>query len=216
MKKYRFVLLPFASALIIVLTSALFALPKIKTIVEFKGGLGKEREKLSRLTEKSTLLEGLDEYELGKRVAMVEEALPSKKAVAEILVALSFVAEESNASLVGFDISPGELFPEKFEEIIFKATFEGPRDDVEKILRRVNQVLPVTRVISFNIKETKTTLEIESYFSPLPKSLGKIDTPLPKISKEEEGVYRKIAQFESFEKRLPVIPVGKKNLFSEF
>lgn len=216
MKKYRFVLLPLASGLIIVLTTTLFALPKIKTIVELKGGLGKEEAKLSRLTEKSALLEGLDEYELGKRVAMVEEALPSKKAVAEILAALSFVAEESNASLVGFDISPGKLFPETFEEIIFKATFEGPRDEIEKILRRVNQVLPVTRVIGFNIKETKTTLEIESYFSPLPKSLGKIDTPLPKISKEEEGVYRKIAQFESFEKRLPVVPTGKEDLFSEF
>lgn len=216
MKKYRFILLPLVCCLVIVLTTVLFALPKLRATVDSREKLKKEREKLSRLTGKTTFLEGLDEYELEKKVITVEKGLPSKKTLAEILVALSSLSSESDLSFVGFSMVPGDLLPEEFEALIFQATFEGPRDNLESFLGRVNQVLPIMKVIGFDIQEEKATVKIESYSSPLPKSLGKIDAPLPQITKEEEKIYQKIAQFESFEKKLPSIPTGKENLFSEF
>ncbi len=216
MKKYRFVLFPLATGFIIVATTVLFVLPKLKIIVEIKQSMKNDKEKLSRLTDKVNLLEGLDEYELGRRVAVSEAALPSKKAVAKLLTATSFLAEETGASLVDFNISPGEVLPEKSEAVTFEATFKGPRDEIEKVLRRANLVAPVIRVLSFNFEASRTILEMMIYFSPLPKTLGRVDTPLPKISKEEEKIYEKIAQLESFEKRLPPVATGKDNLFSEF
>lgn len=216
MRKYRFVLLPLAASLIIVLSTILFVLPKVREIFEIKGRLEEEQEKLSSLTEKVAFLVGLDEYELGEKVVVAEEALPSKKAIAEILVALSSLSSETEVSFGGLEISPGKLVPEKFEVLAFKLTLEGPRPNIQNFFGRVNQVLPIMKVISFGIQEEKATVEIESYSSSLPKSLGKIDTPLPEITKEEEKIYQKIAQFESFEKKLPSIPTGKENPFSEF
>lgn len=215
-RKYRFVLLPLITGLMVALITIVFAVPKIKTVVEVKGRLPEKKEKLSRLTEKVAFLEKLDAYELENKVVIVEKALPSKKAVVEILAALSSTSLESGVSFVGFGISPGKLSPEKFEELSFKATFEGPIESVKDFLERMGEVLPVMNVVAFKIKEEKVSLEIESYFSPLPKSLGKIDTPLPKISQKEEGIYRKIAQFKSFERALPTVPTGKEDPFSGF
>ena len=215
MKRYRFVLLPLISGLVIFLTTTLFALPKVKTIIELKEKLVRDRERLARLTEKVSLLEGFDQYELEKKVVAAEKALPSKKVVAEILVDLSSLSSENQVSFGRFEISPGLLFPEKFEELTFKASFEGPRDKIENLLGRIYEVLPVMKIVSFNLRGEKATLEIESCFSPLPESLGKIDTPLAKISKEEDEVYQKISQLKGFEGALPLVPSGKDDPFSE-
>lgn len=216
MKKYRFILLPLVSGLVIFLTTVLFTLPKLKATVVSRGELEEKKERLSRLTGKATLLESLDEYELEKKVAIAEKALPSKKALAEILVGLSSLSSENGVSFIGFSIAPGGLLPEEFEELVFQATFEGARDKLESFLGKLNQVLPIMKVTSFDIQEEKIMVKIESYSSPLPESLGKIDAPLPQITKEEEKIYQTIAQFESFEKKLPTLPTGKENLFSEF
>ncbi len=134
MRKYRFILIPLVTALIIVLTTSLFALPRFKTIVELKGELNQGKEKLSRLTEKAALLEGFDPYELEKKIEMTEKALPSKKAVAEILATLSSISNETGVFFVGFEISPGEIASEKFEKLPFKAIFEGSGDEVKEFL----------------------------------------------------------------------------------
>lgn len=214
MGKYRFVLLPILSGLIIVLVTVFFALPKIRTIASLKDQLGNEKEKLSRLTEKSALLEGFDQHELDKKVTIVETALPSKKAVAEILVTLSSLSIDSGVTLVGFSISPGILVPEEPGELVFQSTFEGPRENLKNFLTKAGKVLPIIKVISLGIEQESATLKLESYYTPLPKTIGTIDTPLAKISESEEKIYQTIAQFESFERKLPKVPTGKDDPFS--
>lgn len=216
MKRYRFVLLPLAACLIIVVTTIVFASPKLKTIAEIKQRLPEEKEKLSRLTKKAAQLESLDERELEKKVTMSEKALPSKKTVSGILSVFSSLAEETDVFFVDFEVSPGKFLPGEFEVVLFEATFKGPREEVKTLLEKMRQVLPVVKVVGFEIKGEEATLSVESYFSPLPESLGKIDTPLPEISQKEEKIYQKIAQFKIIEKELPSVPGGKENPFSEF
>lgn len=218
MRRHRFILLPLSVGLIVVLTATLFALPKARAIIKLKGELAKEKERLSRLTEKATFLAGLDEYELERKVAVAEKALPSKKVMGEIFAALSFLSSEGDVSLSDLTVSPGKFYPEKFEELSFKITFKSSRDELKSFffIGKINQILPVMKVKGFNIKRKTINLKLESYFSPTPKSLGKIDTPLPKISREEEKVYGKISQLKSFEERLPAVPRGREDPFSEF
>ena len=215
-KKYRYILLPFVSGLIIVLVTTIFVLPKIKLLVDTRTDLRNKKEKLSRLTEKATLLEGFDEYELKKKVVVAEKALPSKKAIAEILATLSSLSSQSGVSFVGINISPGKLIPEKSGKLVFQASFKGSKEDLKAFLRKLDEVLPVMGVVSLGVKGETLSLKIESYFSPPPESLGKIDVPLSKISQLEEDTYRKIAQFKDFEEKLPSVPIGKENPFSTF
>lgn len=214
MKKYKFVLMPLAVAGMIALTTVLFTLPKLKAVLFLKIQINQAKEKLARLTQKASLLEGLDHQVLEKKVAVVEQALPSKKFVSTMISALGRVSQETGVSFIDFEIEPGEMTPEKYETLIFKAVFRGDRHKIEAFLVKIKQVLPVMRVVGFKIKRGKTTLEIESYSSPLPQSLGKVDNPLPEITRPESEAYQTINQYVVFEKELPSVATGKEDLFS--
>jgi len=217
MKKYRFLLLPFTASAIIGLTMIFIALPKIRSFILVKKDLKEKQEKLADLTEKASLLKGLNDYQLKEQVEILEKVLPSKKKIAEILTILAFLASETNTNLVDFSIVPGELMFEGFEEIVFQAGFKGSIKEVKMLLGKINQALPVMRVVSFAIEEDVAGLEIESYVSALPEFLGKIDDPLPEISLEEENVYQQIAGFETIpEELLQPVPLGKEDLFADF
>jgi Tfp pilus assembly protein PilO len=216
MKRYRFVLLPIVSGLIIFLTISFLVLPKIKQIIDLKGKIETDKARLSRVTEKLFFIEGLDQYELDRKVDTVEKALPSEKAVAGVLAVLSSLAEESGTSFVTFKIDPGDLVLEKLEEVELRASFVGSRENIKTLLSLIDKVLPVMSIVSYNLEPEEAELNIKSYFSPIPETIGKIDEPLSKLTPEEDEIYRQLAQFKSYEKKLPTVPTGKEDLFATF
>lgn len=218
MRKYRFVLLPMAALLIIGASAVFFALPRVTALLALRQELAVEKEKLACLTEKISILERLNESQLEQRVLLTERALPSRKAIAEILSAVSALTNETGVTLTEFNISPGRWVSEELETIICYLGVSGEDyERLESFIKALHQTLPVVRVIGFNIERDEAILEVETYSSPLPKSLGLFDTPLPQLSSAEEKAYQEVVGFQSFsEENLAPLPVGKEDLFGGF
>jgi len=217
MKRYSLVFLPIIVGSILVLMTIVFALPKARNVFKMKGEIKQRQEKLARLMEKEAFLKSLDEYQLTEKTRRVERALPSKKEVATLLIALRNVSQKANVSLSGFSLSPGSVYPQKFERLDFKITITGAEKNISQFLKQIRQVLPLISITDVKIEKERAILSLETYFSPLPQSLGKIDKPLPKISAKENEVYQKLAGFSIFtdESSLPVMPLGKQDPFSQ-
>ncbi len=217
MKKYRFILWPGLIVIFIGLTTIVFTLPKVQSLFLLKKDLVLTQEKLSRLTQKVSLLQTLDEAQLEKQVLLMEKALPSRKAMAETLSLVAALTEETGVNFVDFEVSPGQWLSEDLETVICSLGVSGGYEELGDFISKIHQSLPVLRVVSFDMEEGEFVFGVEAYSSPLPESLGEIDLALPQLSLTEENTYQKVAGFRSFTgESLVPLPTGKENLFSGF
>lgn len=217
MKKYRFILWPGLIAIFIGFTMIVFTLPKARSLFLLRKDLALAKEKLSRLTQKASLLQALNEAQLEKQVLLMEKALPSRKAVVETLNLVAALTAETGVNFLDFEVSPGQWISEGLETVICHLSVSGGYEELGDFISQIHQSLPVLRVVSFDMEEDEFVFGVEAYSSPLPESLGEIDLALPQLSLLEENTYQKVAGFRSFTREsLAPAPAGKENLFGGF
>lgn len=226
--KIKSLWLPFLLFAFVFLTSVLFLKPKIREVIAIQQKISQERKTLAQLTQKVALLEGLDQNELSTKTDKVLKILPTEKNVPFILQTLRLLSSQTNINLSKLTVSPGSLStdsaqlnpPADLPVLTLDINLDGDKDKIKSFLSSLEFTSPLMRVktISFSQKgDSSIALEmvLETYFLPLPQTLGKPEQPVPNITSQEQSAYQLLTQFKSplTASELPVGPAGKENPF---
>jgi len=230
--EYKTFLIPGAILVLILITTVFVLKPRISSIIESRNQLLADKKMLTSLTAKLAALEGLAKVEFSDKVDVALNVLPSDKDVSRNLSVIKKIA--LNNSLIISDISIsdiGELATASSKQKIAKGevlpfftldmTVIGGRELIKSFIEQIESTAPLMKNRSLSISQkkeglTETSLEIQAFFLPFPKTIGKPEQQLVPIASEEEKTFEKINGFNSFidEEILPNLPVGKENLFS--
>jgi len=200
-----------------------FIIPKTRDVLEAKKALDQEKIRLSRLEAKLADLKTLNEFELSERTTLSLQAIPDKKNVMAVMTSLRTQATETGAAIESLQVSPGELSATAsakpgVDKLDFKLEIVGTLDSVLNLFEKIQSSLPLVSLSQVKIElsgETVTvSLTLESYFLPLPETLEAIDSPVPKLTSDEEKVLGEISSY-SFLPPVSFPPVvGRTNPFS--
>jgi Tfp pilus assembly protein PilO len=232
LKEIKTFTLPLFVVMLILIFSLTILRPKLEIIFKTSSQLNANKKTLTALTKKLATLEGLAKVELTDKTNLALDVLPAEKDVAGSLFSIKKIAY-NNGLIVG-DISiseVGELATVSAKqkasknEIIpsFKVNVHlvGEVEKIKNFVSNLESNTPLMRIsqISLNTKKDlgqEAIIYLDAFFLPFPASIGKSEQPLTAITAEEEKVFVKISQFNSFrnEQEIPNLPVGKENLFA--
>lgn len=228
---------PILVALVIIVLSPLFLIPKIRKIPEMRRTIAAQEKDVNQLAQKLSDLQSLSEVELFNTTSLLLEALPAQKDFYQILTLTKKVFNDNNSLLKSFDFAPGKISTESGEpksqdsdslQMSLKILFTASYDNFSTLLNSFSKTLPIMEVDSIkfssisatssaNLLDLEGTINLKSYFAPLPKTIGRIDAPLPKISSQGKSLTEELKTYQRYQEEEttsgePVI-VGKENPF---
>jgi len=232
LKEIKSFALPIFVVVLILIFSLAILRPKLEIIFKTSSQLNTNKKTLAALTKKLANLEGLAKVELTDKTNVALNVLPGEKDIAGSLFVIRKMAY-NNLLVIG-DISiaeVGELAtvsakqrPNKNEIIpSFKINLRvfGDVEKVKNFIIALNSTAPLMRISQVSLTSKKDSgqeaiIDLEAFFLLYPTSIGKSEEPLATITAEEEKIFTKISEFNSFknEQEIPNLPVGKENLFS--
>lgn len=214
-KENKVFALPILILLVVFLVSVVFLKPKLSEILEVRRDIKSEKKSLTALTQKLTTLDSLAQVELNEKALLTLNALPIEKDVAKNLFILKQLVQDSGLGLSNItignvgDISTasaqiklekGEVLP----AMIFSISVSGQMSEIGDFISKINFTLPIMRINQIYLSNKRgdipeITLDINSYFLPLPKTLGKVEDLVVAISPQEEKVFEKLTEFKVFD-----------------
>jgi len=145
---------------------------------------------------------------------MMFSELPTEKDVAKNIFVLKRLALDAGLVFEGVNLSEvGEISTESAKtkliqgailpSLSFNVSLIGSQDRVKNFLGDLGETAPLMKVAQLTISQKKenppeATILIESFYLSLPKTIGKLETPVVSVNREEENVLLKIAEFKSF------------------
>jgi len=223
--RWRLFLIPLLVIFSTIILIFIVLIPRFKKVIEFKELIKEKNLRLEKLSSKLADLEGLDEVSLKNKADLTLKAIPDKKDVMVILSLLTNISQVSQINLDSLKVSPGEISSESaaqksnsMEIINFEIKAIGDRIKILDFLKKIEGVIPLLNIGKVKIgkyeQNFSVQVSVENYYSGLPKSLGKIDSPLPKLTKEEENASSLLDGFEFYE-RLRESPIPSPPTSSE-
>ncbi|MBU0619069.1 hypothetical protein KKD62_02415 [Patescibacteria group bacterium] len=221
----RAYMLPLLVGALIISLTLLVLRPQISNIIKLRKEVVVRQERLTKLIEKLSLLQGTSRPEVKRRVEKIESVFPSEKPAVQIINTVSQLAEEKGLGFSGLNLAPGELSPNKnktaegkkssksrlgasFLEADF--TVEGLQEDVFEFLNSLERAAPIMKIdaLSLTLKSSQlasadpdwleATINVSIFYKLPPEELGKIDTPLPLLSPEEIEAIAELDGFRLF------------------
>jgi len=102
-------LVPILVIVVVFFLSVTVFRPILRNSLQLRLENKKLREQFESLNKKSQLLQSLDEVEVTKRVAKMEEVFPSEKPILNLIASLSQLAKEKNVTFGGITLNPGTI-----------------------------------------------------------------------------------------------------------
>lgn len=223
-RKNRYLVTPTAAITVIIILSLLVVRPALGQVLRLRAENEAEARRLERIEEKIDRLQAIDEAELEQSVKLATAALPPEKNVIQPLFTISQLAAENGAFIESLQVTPGELATESaetserrgqqvdFEQpaLTFRISLIGAREGLKSFLAAVNQTLPLMRLEGANLDtlevrelrereeilgDFKLQLDLITFYSPFPTTLGRPESDLAFLSEEEELALAKLADF---------------------
>lgn len=228
---------PILVALAVIIFSPVFLVPKIKQIIKTREAIAAQETQINQLSQKLSDLKSLSEPDLLDSSNLVIEALPSQKDFYKILALSKKIFSDKGAFLNSFDFAPGKVSTDSASKLkadsldssqmLLKVNFTASYDNFVSLLEAFSKTLPLMEIDNIKFDSVKATasasfpdlagiLTIKSYYSPLPKFLADLASPLPKISSQGKSLIEELRTFGKFVPEVlieqPAV-VGKDNPF---
>lgn len=195
----------------------LAAIPQFQQAVDLRSEYQQEEPKLSKLKQKLASLESVRFTPEFAQVDVVNQALPSKKPLLELMVSLSNIAIETGATIESFEISPGIVASDAAEvqanskrvanqgavdtlDVTMSVT--GSDTAVQSFIREVEQMAPFTTITQLSLTsllsnsseaQREALLSTSTFF--FTKSVkATVEAPLPQLSAPEQAVLASLSE----------------------
>lgn len=186
----RFFIVVFLSILVMFIVTQVIK-GTIDQISQTQITITEQEVKLAGLTEKESLLQGIDKEMLNQQEKKLDEAIPPTINLPLILATLQKLAQDSEVELGEFSISSSaqvvSIIPiqqaDKLSSFQFDINLTGDFEKVKRFTDLVPTVLPMFSVDKIVFSQNNTKATINFYFQP--KGLAQklvVDAPLPKFA----------------------------------
>ncbi len=235
-KRYKELLLPSVTLVLVVALTLLVLLPQIYRVVEDFKGLGKLKTKLGLLNEKAILLENLDVAELTIRTREVMLDLPVEEDLGYFVGSVRNTVEKSGVALEGVQLAAtAEVQATASAEAASKLVSSGRTSELyiplkiniggslvalRQLLTDLNVSAPVSEMQSFAFGRSAGdelfggSVTVHYYYFPAPATIGLAEQPLAVVTASEESTYQQLAQLRKLELgaagALPEVKTGQE------
>lgn len=195
-------------------------IPQAQEAMNTISKLRSETPKTDALRKKSASLDSITGTAEYAQIEVVDEALPSKKPLLELLLSIRNVSQTTGARVTKFELSPGLVASDAaqlqkqerqnnkgFDSLSVDLEIAGSFKQLQDFLLKVEQVSPFTTVTLMEIngqltdttlqkadQEFKAKLTTETYFFTQPIAV-RVEAPLPVLATPEQNVLRALASF---------------------
>jgi len=228
---------PAVAVVFVLLLSLLFLVPKIRQTVDLRKEIKLQETQITGLSQKLADLQTLSEAELFDSSSLLLEALLPEKDYFKMLYVTKKIFSDNNVFLKSFRFSPGVIAssstPSKtgadLENMLLDITYDASSfSDFINFSKTIDKTIPLLEIDSVGINLKISTesaslpgfegiLKIKGFFSSLPKTLGRPEDPLPKISIQNQKLIEDLRTYLRYQPEaglaVPVL-VGKENPFS--
>ncbi len=231
---------PLAAAALALVVTLIFLVPKLGQILSLRREINQQNQEIKQLQQKLADLNTLSEAELFESSSLLEEALPPEPDLFKNMIILRKTFEENGVTLDSFrllgGLASGSAGPAGqvagLSTLRMEVAFSAPFESFRQMIKAMEKILPLTAVkrIKFGSLEATESgslaglagkAEVISFFSPLPKTLGKAEQPLPKITNQEQKLIEELKLYTRYQAGVSVeelisspSAVGRDNPFS--
>lgn len=218
-------------------------IPQFREFIALHSELNKETPKLEKLQQKLVELENVQFTPEFAQAEIVEDALPSKKPLLELLTSLNTIAVASSVRIENFDLNPGliasntaELQGNAKQDLKAKDGVDtldismdavGSFDNIQKFLIDLEKISPFTTINTLSLSsrsrgddfgtqasDMQATLTTKSHFFTQSVSAA-VEAPLPTLSNKEQEVLSELSQFSTSDlpEQIEITGGGIEDLF---
>ncbi len=190
------------------------AYPQVQAALELRSKTNRLRPQLENLEKKLAQLENVRFEPEFSQMDIINEALPSKKPLLELLTNLSAISAAHQVEISEFQLSPGEVATTAAElqrntrqrgdidTLDVELTIQGSRDNVNQFLNSIEKISPFTTITQLTINtaarqgaEASTArMATNTFFFTKPITTT-VDSPLPVIADHEKTVLTELSSF---------------------
>lgn len=228
LERFRFLVLPVGLVVFILASFFFLVWPKIGEVQESYKAIEEAEERLDRLNQKLSVLEGLEEGSLERYFEIALLALPKEKEPLATIGVLRQIIFESGLDFLGAEVDPGLMATtsaeakEKKETPFLTYSFRvtGSLDEVEDFVLQLEKTFPLLQIGDISLQRLGGDFSVSSsargYYFYLSEDLGKLDTPVGIFTEKEDGVLKQLEDFNLVEAEvLPSVSTfsAKRNPF---
>lgn len=229
--KYRIYIFPIAVTLSSLTLIALVIYPQISNLLTNRNVYTEVVQKSQFLEVKAQDLATIDEEEVKRKLAIALTAFPEDKDYTEIIGLMQILVSKYGFVLDSLQI--GTVATEKLgaaNGFVIELQLQGSKVEFGELLAtledtsRVMKIQRVERSSNAGAESViKGNVTLNIYYAPLPANLGAIDTPVTKLTPEDDTLIENLendrkelyAGFSSENQDTSLVPKGKANPFEQ-
>ena len=207
-------------ALAAVVVTLAVTVPQIGQALEARESYAKQEPKVAKLRQKLANLDNVQFTPEYTQEALVDDALPSKKPLLELLTSLSQVTEATDVTIEEFAINPGEIASDAaqlqegrrrgssgpVDSLEVEMQISGSFDQLQQFFSLVEKVAPFTTITKLRLGQERSSriadqgpvvdaqLTTQTYFFVQPVAVT-VDAALPSLTPREVYVLEQLQDF---------------------
>lgn len=231
---------PLAAAVLAIVVTLVFLIPRLGQVFNLRAEMKTQEEETDRLKQKLADLNTLSEPELFEASTLVLEALPAEGDLFNNMAMIRKIFNENDVMLDSFKFTgtfatgSGQTSRQVagMSALTMNVSFSSSFASFKQMLKSIEKVLPLTAIEGIKFGSLEATesaglaglsgeMNVVGFFSPLPKTLGKVEQPLPKISNQDKKLIEDLKLFSRVQLAMPAAEpvsspsgVGRDNPFS--
>lgn len=221
--QYRFIIYPVLIGIVSLLLIVLLIAPQVVTYLGNQQALKQSLGRYEKLSVKASILQNINEADLKNKTEIAVAVLPEEKDYARILGLIQNIAAQSGFSIINFQIgTPFTNSSTRASGFSVKIDLSGPKDSFKSLLASIEGNSQILKLGSIEINNPRSVdraegiLTIDTYYAPLPKSIGSVDAQLPELSSADQETlakYAKVIAIKTSTISGTLTPRGKSNPF---
>lgn len=187
-------------------------LPGYQKITRMMKALYEQTKTVQLLQEKINVLHALDETLLESYATAAISAVPADKSLGTIFSTIDGLTSQEGVAVSGISLSSiGSIATEAAKKISqdeqkigvsiipFSIIVIGPVEQVRNVVEKAVKIRRLFRIRNFDLSfdnksgTTKSTIQMDAYYIPIPKNVGKMSDSLKPLSDDEIQIINKIS-----------------------
>lgn len=198
-------------------------IPQFKQAWELRGELEAEKPKLDQLKQKLVTLENIQYAPEFAQADLVNQALPSKKPLLELMVSLNDISVISGAVIESFELAPGMIASDAataqasarsvtnqgdVDTLDVSMSVIGSDDAVQKFINELEKIAPFTTITQMTLNsllvdggqvpagqenDRKAELATSTFFFTKPIT-ATVEAPLPVVATADQVILNALAE----------------------
>ncbi len=193
-------------------------IPQVNGIIEARAEFQKQEKLTEQLQKKAQALQDADTLQLVQNQQYIDNALPSRKPLLELMETVSQLSVNSQVTIKNIELTPGEISTDsaqvvsktknaQYDELEVDLVVQGQLKNINAFISGIENTAPMSNVTKISLNELRSKavsdddyfeaeLTVSTYY--FTQSIkAAVDTPLSQLSAEELPFLEKLKNYSN-------------------